>query len=503
MRTYGTLYADAARRTITGTLLPWDTEGQTSRGPVKFARGAVKPPADPAAIYLTTEHKPDQRVGQLLTAADDGNALAATFHVADTAAGDELLREVAAGMRTGLSVECSQLQLAGGVITAAQLVGASVVTAAAFPGARVVELTASEWQAADPYETTPPGPGADVTRPVAAPGPAVVHAAAPVYAAPITTQPRQRSMREVLDMLTATHTGHATPEITAALADITRSANTWVSEQQFAAELWSHLNYVRQIVPAISSGTLTDYAITGWRWLVRPTVATWAGDKTAVPSNAATTEAVSVNASRLAGAHDVDRKFRDFGDTAFFDSYYAAMTESYAMLSDAAALADMQAAAQVVTPTAGQPVANVTAVYNKIRAYGPTRMFVGAAIYDAIAAVTVANAPGGLVPLPWVPILEYSPLLAAGDILGVCKPAATFYELPGSPIRAEAVDMTKGGIDPGVFGYYATLVNQPKGIAKATAATEFAESDYDPPPVVVEPTPQPESEPARTTARSK
>ena len=51
--------------------------------------------------------------------------------------------------------------------------------------------------------------------------------------------------------------------------------------------------------------------------------------------------------------------------------------------------------------------------------------------------------------------------------------------------------MTKGGIDPGVFGYYATLVNQPLAIAKATAATVFAAEDYDPPPVTVEGTPQP------------
>ena len=67
----------------------------------------------------------------------------------------------------------------------------------------------------------------------------------------------------------------------------------------------------------------------------------------------------------------------------------------------------------------------------------------------------------------------------------------TFYELPGSPIRVEAIDMTKGGIDPGVFGYYATMVNQPLAIAKATAATVFAAEDYDPPPVTVEGTPQP------------
>ena len=50
MRAYGTLTADHVARTVTGTLLPWERLGNTSRGPVSFARNAVAVPADLASV---------------------------------------------------------------------------------------------------------------------------------------------------------------------------------------------------------------------------------------------------------------------------------------------------------------------------------------------------------------------------------------------------------------------------------------------------------------------
>jgi len=55
----------------------------------------------------------------------------------------------------------------------------------------------------------------------------------------------------------------------------------------------------------------------------------------------------------------------------------------------------------------------------------------------------------------------------AGTIIAGNRKAATFKELGSTPIRVEAIDMTNGGVDGGVFGYYATLLNNPTAIQKA------------------------------------
>src|SRR5690606_1846253 len=90
----------------------------------------------------------------------------------------------------------------------------------------------------------------------------------------------------------------------------------------------------------------------------------YSGDKADVPSNAVSTEPVEIAAQRIAGAHDIDRKYHDFGDQGFWQSYVAAMTESYAVQSDAAVMAQVTAAATPVT--AGANPGGVPDVWVKI-----------------------------------------------------------------------------------------------------------------------------------------
>ena len=61
------------------------------------------------------------------------------------------------------------------------------------------------------------------------------------------------------------------------------------------------------------------------------------------------TEAYEDEAIRLAGAHDIDIKYRHFRDDAFFAAYFAAMSESYARLTDAYALETLKGAATAST----------------------------------------------------------------------------------------------------------------------------------------------------------
>jgi hypothetical protein len=53
--------------------------------------------------------------------------------------------------------------------------------------------------------------------------------------------------------------------------------------------------------------------------------------------------------------------------------------------------------------------------------------------------------------------------------------ALEWYELPGAaPIRVEALDVARGGIDSAVFGYWGTLHVRPGGIISVPLAAAGA-----------------------------
>ena len=62
--------------------------------------------------------------------------------------------------------------------------------------------------------------------------------------------------------------------------------------------------------------------------------------------------------------------------------------------------------------------------------------------------------------------------VGTGKVLVGAKEAMTVYELPGVPIRVEGIDPHHGAIDPALFGYYATIVNNAAALASVTVAAE-------------------------------
>jgi hypothetical protein len=206
---------------------------------------------------------------------------------------------------------------------------------------------------------------------------------------------------------------------------------------------------------------------------VAPAVAAYAGDKAAVPSNSPTTVNVPWTASRLAGAHDLDRKFRDFSDDEFFQAYYEAMTLSYAMLSDQAARDFVIASATAGAAVTGgllTSVAKVAARLNvAVNDAGVDYVLVNDQDKIGLLSVAASSVPAFLDDFVGIKPGQFigTPAVAAGTIIVGNKNAGQFKELGGVPIRAEAVDMTNAGIDGGVFGYYATILNMPTAIQKA------------------------------------
>ncbi|MFD6394377.1 hypothetical protein [Nocardia sp. NPDC060259] len=486
------LSADSAGRTITGAVLPYGVTGRTSAGPVTVAAGAVQIPADLKRVKLFRDHSNagGTPVGYATAAHDAGGALTMSFRVGPGADGDQALADAAGGVRDALSVELVNVQLSPDrrTVTSAQLSAVALVPIPAFDDARVTDVTASHQENAMPPEiettTAPadvtgpapavPGSPATAPAPVIAPatpaenGPEITAAAAPV-GLPTTTAPRPMSMDNVLDTLQAARRGDLT--ITAALADITRSANPWVSPDGWVGELWDGVAYQREIVPLLTNRPLSHWKVTGWRWVTRPTVATYAGNKTEIPTNPVATELVSTEAERLAGGHDIDRKFWDFNDHEFIRSYWAAMAESYAVVSDhkAATFVTTNAAPVMesdgVTPESAPSLLEAVALGIHAIKYGPRRATATFALvnpgdYLDLMKVTDLDVPAWLELFSFTPSrLTPSNLVPAGKVIVGAKPAATWYELGGSPIRVEAVDLARGGRDAAVFGYFATLLN--------------------------------------------
>lgn len=247
---------------------------------------------------------------------------------------------------------------------------------------------------------------------------------------------------------------------------------------QWLGELYSGRAFQRRITPLIGSGALTSFKIAGWRWAVKPEVGPWAGNKTNVPSNTPTTESYEVTARRFAGAHDVAREYRDFNVTEFWDGYFRGMTESYDRQVDQAVLLDLLASATPVTrgtvPTDVSPgmVSIVDGALAILDEGLPSYAIVAKDLYrdilltrndDTLAYLNAALGleEGTITTFKVVPHKD----MTAGTALVGAKEAATSHELPGVPIRVEGLDMVKGGIDPGLFGYQGTVIHDEAALA--------------------------------------
>lgn len=291
------------------------------------------------------------------------------------------------------------------------------------------------------------------------------------------------SLGDFYNVLVNAHRQGGSRQIRNVLSDITQTAvGVDVEVPDYVGQLWSGVRYQRKVVPLISGPALTSYTVKGWKWDAgqAPEVAAYAGDKADVPSNAVSTSQTTQTVKRLAGAHDIDRKHVDFNDTEFFQAYYEAMTDSYAKLSDAAAVTDMLAAAtDQLAARAGANNGFLGAIADGVKAIddttGADSTFVIANSADVIPFVlgtTALDLPAllSMIGVNLDRIRMHSGVPADHVLVGTSS-AVRFRELGGgAPIRVEAIDMTAGGVDAGVFGYYLTEIHSALGIQDVVIA---------------------------------
>lgn len=513
----GTLYANQETRIVSGLLLPYGEVGQTNIGKFSIEPGAVVIPEDPEVVTLNVQHDNETPVGRATELLDTPAGIVGTFRVAKTADGDQLLAEIAGGTRTKLSAEVKNVVIRSRKAVSGFLFGAAVVEQGAFPSAALVAEYAEDTLTAEVIEVLPsPEVGMEQIVVDVMPEEIIVNVTqedgtlAQVEFVPMTETPEEETdttqgetpmtaatapaalqaakAQEGVTLNAATErfasamrTGES---LAAALSDITYdgvgAVGTAINLPQWLGELWEGREYVRRYIPLIGSGSLTSMKVVGWQWAAggAPTVAAWTGNKTDVPSNAVETEIVETFAQRYAGAHDVAREFRDFGTPEFWDAYFRAMVRSYTKLTDDATLEALVDNAPVVVASGAGAWDRILDGVEAIIDYAvPTFAVVSRSIYrelittpaqDGLAYLNASLGleTGTVAGFSIVPSGD----LATGDVIVGASQAATSFELPGSPLRVEAENIAKGGIDVGLFGYHAVAFNNLNGLARVVTA---------------------------------
>lgn len=493
--------ASATGRTVTGLALPFGAPGKSSRGTVTVNAGAVSIDRDLKRIKLYRDHSNagGAPVGYCTAARETDAGIEMSFRIGDTADGDSALADVREGIRDALSVEVMGAEITGsGELVAGQITAVALVAIPAFDDARVSAFTASlhtepapetdddpdESEADDEDSTEIDTPGDneidpdtdqeenDMTENTVATD--HTEESAPAAAPTGLTATRTRepivTASAVVDTLIGVRQGRERDDMmTAALADIKRSAHPGVKSSAWLGELWDGVAFTREIVPTMTNKTLTSMRATGWRWTTKPTVNDYKGDKADIPTNTPKTEAVTLEPKRLAGGHDIDRAFFDFDDREFIQSYFAAMTESYAMVSDDRAAAfivaeaaknqgDSQPDLLRAAAKARQTIKRGTRTEATTYLVNPDDMFL-------LMGITTMDNPAYLNLLGVDPArFITNDAVPAGTLIAYAKSAVEWYELGSAPIRVEAEHLAQGGRDAAVFGYYATFAPNPAGI---------------------------------------
>ena len=505
--------AEQTKRTVTGLVVPWNTPGRTSAGPVSVAEGAVKLPADLGRVKLLRDHSDTANfspVGYATAAEVTDEGLKMSFRIAEGDDGDAALADVKNRVRDALSVELVDTKVTNGTLKSGNLTAVALVPIPAFAEARVEMLTAA---ATDPVEddedddeldqdveddeTADPADDDELvietdeqlettdteTDPVEDDEddetekenntmPKNKLAAARVPSGLKVNQKPALTFSQAVETIANMRTGNASPELTAALADITRSANPAVSAPQWLGELWEGSEYQREIIPTMTIKPLTKLKAVGWRWTQKPEIEDYAGDKAEIPTNEVATEPVETTANRMAVGHDIDRAYFDFNETEFLEGFFRARTIDYAMKSDAKAAAFLNTSASTGTTVASEPdllhaAARARLVVKRQVRVEPSAYLVHPNSLFGLFDITQLDNPA------YLDLLGVKPerfiatdLVPENEVIAYAKESVTWFELPGSPIRVDAERIDLGGRDSAVFAYWATLLNNQSGIVR-------------------------------------
>jgi hypothetical protein len=521
----GDFSVDAEARIVRGLLLPWNEVSRTSASqtpPIAFQRGTLTVPQDVSVISANRNHDRYDTVGRATKIEDTEQGLVAEFSIARNPEGDDFLAEYKAGTLRKLSAEMKDIVRSGTQAISARLTGAGFVPEGAFQSAALFALGDVEEEEQPEENTSEPKTTVEkvsedftdengvahtkttttttvvdgetttitvktvITEPEAPAEEEVVGNPAIPGAIAGAQKTEEKKDKNALFSLISNAVRNGDDTALMALSDVKISGanalGTGVAQPQWLGEIWSGRQYQRKVIPLLNTTALTSLTTRGYRFVNKPTVSEWAGNKADVPSSTATTEVVEWGLTKFAGGWDIAREFIDFGETAVIDTFLRLAADDYARKSDNKVLADILAAATkgaVGSVPAGVSPAMAKIIRGALRVQLadalPSYALVASDVYEELAFVkeydklaflsmSLNLEEGQLESFRVVPHTG----LAAGSVLVGAKEAATVAELGGSPIRVNALDIARGGTDEALFGYVQTRIEYPTGLQLVT-----------------------------------
>ena len=368
--------ADTIKRTITGTIVTWNEQGNTSVGPTVFAKDSI----EMKPVKLLLEHDRTRPIGKLVSHSVENDKIVATFRIANTMAGEDALIEATEGLRDGFSVgaQINEWTNNKGVmqITSATLDEVSLVTDPAIDSARVSEVVASENEApkqdsdlatADSDKPTEGDQVSDTTAPAPAVEEAVeaakVEAAAPKPA--FYTTPRlEFTKAKYLENSIRAALGDDDARSYLRAADNTTDNAGFINTPQSTTLINGVANGDRGFIDALSRETLAASGMTFElpRINTAPTVAL-TNEEGAPSETDMGTAYISVDVKKFAGQQTVSVELIDRSSPAFFSELVRQMEFAYAKATDAYAVTRASATATASTAKAGATAANYLAFF--------------------------------------------------------------------------------------------------------------------------------------------
>ena len=496
--------ADSQSRTISGQIVTWGEQGNTSAGPTIFASDSIKFNKN---IKLLLEHDRTRPIGKLIAHEITDSGIVATFKIAETAAGNDSLIEASTGLRDGFSVgvkvDAWDNQDGVMVISKSSIVETSLVTDPAIDSARVAEVAASEDSAPEEVaDATQPTEGEQVSDTTVPEAPAVTEAVEATKVEAAASKPAFYATPRINTNLTAGQFLEA--NIKASMGDdearmIVKATND--TSTNTGLTLAPHLNEFvttsidgRPAVDAVSRGVLpgTGMSFTIPKLSTAPTVDGDSTEGEALGGTEMASTYITVDVKKAAGLQTISWELLDRSSPAFYDELIKELNYAYAKATDRAVVAKLIADGTQATATAAD-IAGFKSYIGKETpaAYAAAGKFAKNIIANTawwekiisaedttnrplFTAAQPSNAPGnvGVQSLTGTvmgqnlfvdPHMSITTLIDDSAFL-VVPEAVTFYEAPKTQVQVQA--LANGRLQVAVYGYYAIATKVGAGVRR-------------------------------------
>jgi HK97 family phage major capsid protein len=485
--------ADSNARTISGRIVTWGEQGNTSAGPTVFAADSIKFNKN---VKLLLEHDRTRPIGKLLAYEVTKDGIDATFKIANTMAGEDSLVEASDGLRDGFSVgvKVDAWDNKDGVmvITSSKIVETSLVTDPAIDSARVAEVAASEEEAPQVSETTvsevqPEGEQvSDTTVPETPAVTEAVEASKVEAAAPrpaFYTSPRSPivSAGTYLEHTIKASLGDEDSRQYVKAADDT-STNTGLTLAPHMNEFNTNTISGRPAVDAVSKGVLpaSGMSFTLPKISTAPTV-TLEAENGALGGTEMASTYITVDVKKAAGIQTISWELLDRSSPAFYDQLIRELNDAYAKYTDTAMVAAFTASGTAAS-TQAATIAGLKAYIAKEvpAAYAAsgkfaTNLVANTAWWETIlgaddttnrplfTAAQPSNAPGNVsgqsitgqvlgLNLNVDPHMAVTTLIDESAFI-VAPDSFRYYEAPKTTLQVQA--LANGQLQVAMYGYYA------------------------------------------------